>query len=173
VRASAAVALGAIKSERAVDGLVAILEDRDADVRHTAVWALGEIKSERAVDSLLARLRDLDADVRASAARALGAIKSERAVDGLVARLEDNSSKVRARAAEALGEIKSRRAVASYLPWLSQTEFLRSTWEQACDWAYRTILETLAHHAPDPGTAPPRPTQEPIIPGPWSRRPGP
>jgi HEAT repeat protein len=134
--------LKAIKSERAVDGLLEQLTDESAEVRGRAAWALGTIKSERAVDGLLARLTDDSAAVRERAAWALGEIKSERMVDILLPWL-----------------LRSE-----YL-WFA---FGFVGFESTCGWAYRTILEILAQHARDPSLqmGPP----EPIVSGPWSKK---
>jgi len=57
-------ALGAIKSETAVEPLIVRLEHKDVGVRSAVAQALGAIKSETAVQPLIARLEDEDADVR-------------------------------------------------------------------------------------------------------------
>ena len=118
----AALALGAIKSEKAVDSLLTALSDEDSGVRWRAASALGAIKSEKAVDSLLTALSDEDSDVRWRAAFALGAIKSEKAVDSLLTALGDKDSDMRRSAASALDEIKSERAVDSLLTALGDED---------------------------------------------------
>jgi HEAT repeat protein len=52
VRESAAVALGRIGHEKAVDSLVKALKDKDRSVRESAAVALGRIGHEKAVDPL-------------------------------------------------------------------------------------------------------------------------
>jgi len=111
VRSAVAEALGAIKSETAVEPLIARLEDEDAEVRRAVALALGAIKSETAVQPLIERLEDEDADVRSAVAQALGAIKSETAVEPLIVRLEHKDVGVRSAVAQALGAIKSETAV--------------------------------------------------------------
>ena len=63
MRRAAADALGSIGSERAVEPLLARLED-NSSVRSAAANALGSIGSERAVEPLLARLEDINSSVR-------------------------------------------------------------------------------------------------------------
>ena len=53
VRMAAARALGEIRDERAVEGLIAQLSDRQWQVRKVAAWALGEMKEKRSVESSL------------------------------------------------------------------------------------------------------------------------
>ena len=72
--------LGLTKSNKAIPGLIKLLEDEDSDVRWSAASALGEIKSEAAIPGLIKLLEDEDSDVCWSAADALGEIKSEAAI---------------------------------------------------------------------------------------------
>jgi len=96
---------------RAVEPLIAALQDTDSNVRDTASFLLGTFMDPRSVAPLIATLKDTDANVRMSAAWALGKTKDPRAVEPLIAALEDTDVGVRGSAALALGEIKDRRAV--------------------------------------------------------------
>jgi len=73
VREEAAETLGCIKHNRAVEPLIALLEDEDEDigVREAAAKALGKIKDERAIEPLTAALKDEDVDARWRAAERL------------------------------------------------------------------------------------------------------
>jgi len=103
--------LAATKDEKAVDKLIARLDDDDRDVRSSAALALGQIGSEKAEGILIARLDDDDWNVRYRAADALGQIGSEKAEGILIARLDDDDWNVRSSAADALGQIGSEKAV--------------------------------------------------------------
>jgi hypothetical protein len=49
-----------------------------------------------------------------------------------------------------------QEAIPSLIPrpsWTEAGKFKRQK-HQICNWTYSTILETLAHHAPDPGIQP-------------------
>jgi hypothetical protein len=71
VRLAAALALGVLGDGRAVEPLIARLEDAAWDVR-SAAEALGMLRDERAVEPLIARLEDAAWDVRrATALRAV------------------------------------------------------------------------------------------------------
>ncbi len=72
VRWNAADTLGEIKSERAIEPLIALLNDQDSSVRWRAADILGEIKSERAIEPLIALLNDQDSGVRRTERCALG-----------------------------------------------------------------------------------------------------
>ncbi len=61
-------------TRRAVDGLIAALNDTHGAVRKQVAWALGAIGDGRATDGLTAALQDKDADVRKQAAWALGVV---------------------------------------------------------------------------------------------------
>ncbi len=103
--------LGLTKSNKAIPGLIKLLEHQVSDVRRSAADALVKIKSEAAIPGLIQLLEDENSDVRMRAASALGDIKLEAAVPGLIQLLEDENSDVRMRAASALGDIKSEAAI--------------------------------------------------------------
>ena len=102
--------------ESMVESLIALLSDRDRDVRSAAAAALGRIGDRRAVDQLIAALADQDDEVTNAATTALGRIGDVRAVDPLVGILGDSADgvgrrSVRAQAADSLGRIGDPRAV--------------------------------------------------------------
>ncbi|MCI0387473.1 MAG: TIR domain-containing protein [Acidobacteria bacterium] len=108
VRHSAALALGDIGSERAVDALLkALLEDRDHEVRQSAAGALGNIGSERVVDALLkALLKDQKSYGREIAVKALGSLAAEKVeifVAGLILAFGSEKRSVQRKAAKAVG----------------------------------------------------------------------
>jgi HEAT repeat protein len=79
-RAAAAIQLGRMRSQRAIDPLAATLAgDRSANVRETAARALGIIGSAKALPALQnAALNDSDRDVRHSAQFAVEIVQSGR-----------------------------------------------------------------------------------------------
>jgi HEAT repeat protein len=87
-----------------VPPLVAVLGDKDADVRASAALALGRIGDARAVPLLIDVFKYQDPDnwVRQNAAEALGAIGDARAVAPLIAALGEGSLGVRKAAARGL-----------------------------------------------------------------------
>ena len=101
VRKNAVEALGKIGDNRAVEPLIAALNDSDSDVREYAADALGEIGDKRAVEPLIVALRDSNDNVRNNSVWALGKIGDKRAVEPLIASLKDSDS-VRSEAAIAL-----------------------------------------------------------------------
>ncbi len=74
VRDRAAWALEELGDARAVEPLLARLEDEEWSVRGSAAEALGRLGDARAVEGLLARLEDEEGYVRGSAYEALLAI---------------------------------------------------------------------------------------------------
>ena len=96
----------------AVDPLIALLMDEDADVRVHAATALGWVGGEDAVHPLLVALEDPDVQVRRYAARAMCWVVDETAVEGLIVALDDDDNYVRCYAARALGWSHDTRAVA-------------------------------------------------------------
>lgn len=113
VRANAIRALGGLRDWRAVEGLLAILQQPTErwEVRGNAALALGLIGDPSAVPVLIAALRDDHPAVRASAARALGELKTRSAMEPLISALQDPMLRVRRKAAGGLGQLKGERAV--------------------------------------------------------------
>ncbi len=86
VRPNAARALGdlgALGDGPTAGALIAVLGDRNADVRREAAWSLGKIGAKSAVTPLEALLRDRDADVRWFAAWSLAQL-TDRTLDELL-----------------------------------------------------------------------------------------
>src|SRR5919109_1556279 len=91
-RRAAAVALGDLGDQRAVDPLIgALQEDGPRAVRLAAVRAVGDLRDERATRPLVALVEDdsEDREVRWAAAEALGEIGDPRAFEPLFASLRD------------------------------------------------------------------------------------
>jgi len=109
---TAAVALGNIGDERAVEPLILALNDKDAG--DAAAVALGKIGAK--MEDTPLRARTVEALIAAStsnnyAMSALGKISDPRAMDPLLAALKGQSSHIRAIAAEALGKFGNVHAV--------------------------------------------------------------
>jgi HEAT repeat protein len=93
---AAIAALGRLVDERAVDPLVAVLDD---DVRKAAITALGEIGDARAVEPLAKLLVNESPPIQRAAARALGNIGDSQAISSLVDAVHEGAApKVAARA---------------------------------------------------------------------------
>jgi hypothetical protein len=104
--------------EDAVDPLIALLMDEDADVRVHAATALGWIGGKDAVQPLMVALQDENAYVRRYAARAMCWVVDDTAIEGLIEALKDQDNYVRRYAARALGWSQDRRAIAPLLDLL-------------------------------------------------------
>ena len=94
--------LGRIHALSAVPWLVALLADRERDVRARAAHALGAIGAGEAAPQLRSALTDREWPVRAMAAKALGLVRDVAAIPALCAALRDREWWVRANAAAAL-----------------------------------------------------------------------
>jgi HEAT repeat protein len=105
VREAAAEALWPIGDARAVEPLLAALEDESCGVRQAAVHALWCIADRRAVEPLMAALKDEDSEVRRAAAELLGRISDPRAMEPLLATLMDGDWRVNEATEEALRRI--------------------------------------------------------------------
>jgi len=103
VRASAAQALGKLRINVASDGLLAALQDPEAEVRRAAAEALGSHLPEVAIQALVNILQtDPAAAVRAAAAAALRQPHAVEAQPALLSALSDSDSNVQTHAAWAL-----------------------------------------------------------------------
>ena len=140
VRAQAAKALGEIKEAKAVDKLMARVQDsfEDASVRAESITALGKIEDGRAEDLLIGVLDTETGDLYKRAIDALGKLKGRKAIPKLIEILEDRGQDLdastealakvsaRVRAALALGEIgddpRSAEAIARVLA--DDTEYI-------------------------------------------------
>lgn len=136
-RERAVMVLGEIGDARAVEPLLAKLQDGSERVCKAADYALGRMVGlahmtpaqlaiyyvctskpdeaakigEPAVEPLIAKLGDGSWKVRSDAVSALGKIGGARAVESLIGELEDRDTFVRYHAAEALGNAGDSRAV--------------------------------------------------------------
>lgn len=109
VRRRAAESLGGFKERKAVEPLIAILENRDEmkSIRAAAAFSLGALKDERASAPLLAALEDENAEIRLQAVAALGKLKDAKAISKLIAMVENplETDAVRNTAVAVLGNI--------------------------------------------------------------------
>ena len=116
VRRRAAESLGGFKERRAVESLIAVLENMDEmkSIRAAAALSLGALKDERASAALLAALSDENAEIRWRAIGALGNLKDAKAISRLSEIVEDplEPDDVRNAAAAALGNIGNKAAEA-------------------------------------------------------------
>jgi len=109
MRANAAEALGRLRDTRAVEPLIAALEDRDRNVQTAAAISLGQIGDVQAVEPLSGALQHGSAGVRLAAASSLAELGDDRALDPLTrCAADDPDQQVRRAAAEAAAKIKAR-----------------------------------------------------------------
>ncbi len=111
VRSAAALALGKVGGERAVDLLKQLAQNEPPPVKTYSLQALGMSGREEVVPVLLDALKDQDNDVFASAAEALGLI-GKPVVPHLIALLKpDSADDARCIAAWQLGTLRYSEAV--------------------------------------------------------------
>ncbi len=110
-RAEAAISLGELDMESAVEPLVARLKDPVPLVRQSSAIALGRLGFRSAFEPLVDTLRNGQPDVRFQAATSLAEIDMERAFEPLIAALPDEEDgEVLGAIALALGAIGNRDA---------------------------------------------------------------
>ncbi|MBI2922240.1 MAG: HEAT repeat domain-containing protein [Planctomycetes bacterium] len=109
---AAAIALGELRTPKAVDALLAALGDGDWQVRSTAARALGEAGDVRAVDALLRTAKDEDLDVRIESIISLGRFGGAPAIAALRRAAGDKEPIVARFAARALKLAQAPRPAA-------------------------------------------------------------
>jgi HEAT repeat protein/protein-S-isoprenylcysteine O-methyltransferase Ste14 len=107
----------------AVEPLLALLGDKDPNVRAYSAGALGGMTPERVIPSLIALLHDGDSYVRRTAAEALGRTGSSQAVPPLIEALEDLARDMAITAARALGWIRHPDVVPPLIEALGRPEW--------------------------------------------------
>lgn len=95
VRRAALNALARIRDEKALEGILSLLEDSDPRFRSAPIEALAIIDDERALKAILSLLGDRNPGVRVAVVQALARIGGERALAGTVSRLADRDPDVR------------------------------------------------------------------------------
>ena len=121
IKLDAALALGKMKTRRAVLSLIRLLkESREGIVRSVAATSLGEIGDRSAVMPLIDSIQDNKTSIAVltAVATALGKIKDPRAVEPLIKLLWNEDPDVRRWAADALGRLNDRRAVMALIATL-------------------------------------------------------
>jgi len=123
VRDRVVSALGKLKDRRAVEPLIEILhDDKDWSIRRDVIRAFGQIGGERAITQLLPLLQDQDHRLREEAIRGLAACQAHQAVEFVIAALQDSHFEVQYEAVRALGQLKDMRATKPLLAFLEQAD---------------------------------------------------
>jgi aminopeptidase N len=122
VQAEAARALGAMRSQIALDALLTCTKVRHPKARRGVMAALGQFRDERAADALIAVLRKGDPSyfVEGAAAQALGQTRSNRAYDVLAKvamKKESMNDVIRSSALLGMTDLKDERALPIAIEW--------------------------------------------------------
>ena len=120
-RGGAINALGNLKDRRAVDSLIAAMQEPQFQFRGYAANALGEIGDPRSVAPLIAAFEN-PRFPRGDASEALVRLRDPHSVPPLIAMLASENSYVRNDAASVLGEIGDPRAVEPLIETLKTTD---------------------------------------------------
>lgn len=121
VQAEAARALGSIRSQAALDGLLQSLTVQNPKARRAVVQSLGEFRDESAAEALLSVMEKGDTSyyVEADAGKSLGKTRSPGAFAALERAAEKSSfgEIIRALALEGFAELADERAIPLALSW--------------------------------------------------------
>jgi HEAT repeat protein len=118
VRMYAALGLGDLKDNRAVEALRALLRDSDANVAYHAIEAVAKLKAAEAVDELAAIAEQDDFFLAFSALEALAAIGESRVAPRLMPLLHNEP--LQAAAIAALAELGDESLVVSFVSLLEK-----------------------------------------------------
>ncbi len=124
VRLGVIEAIGHLREERAVPGLIKALKDDDAEIRRNAVAALGEIRSHQALKDLIEMLCDNSPEVREAAKESISRY-GKRAVKGLLTSLQyvKNRTHVQ-KTLETLGLIQAPESVKALIEHLGDSYYV-------------------------------------------------
>jgi aminopeptidase N len=135
VQAEAAKALGTIRSNTALDELLASTSVKHPKARRAVLRALGEFREERAADALLNVVENGDASYYAEAwaTAALGKTRSPRAFAALERSLtkESQNDVIRTSTFQGFGDLRDPRAVDILIDWSKYGRPLNSRWMAA------------------------------------------
>lgn len=131
------------ENTQALDELVALLADPNADVRHTAIEALGEMRTPEAISRMSSVLADTTkpSAIRVGVAAALGRTKKKEAVGALVGVLSENDEMLRKTAVNCLLSITRRKDLGED-PQKWREWWDRHRWKSSEDF-YQMILEGM------------------------------
>lgn len=124
VRKTACYPLGNIGDNRAVEPLLAFLEDKSSRIASPPIIALGKIGDKRAVNSLIPMMNHPKHWIRRHTIEALENLSDKRAVPHITERLQDSHLKVRLAAAKALGNLGDIQSVPALIETLGDEYFL-------------------------------------------------
>jgi HEAT repeat protein len=121
-------ALGKMKSDEALAGMLAGLDHSNAKARAAATFGFAHVKRAYppAVPKIVGILRTGDDDLRRAAITALANMKGPATTDALIEALGDRVPALRVIAADALGELKAEKAVGPLVGQLGSA----SDWSQ-------------------------------------------
>jgi HEAT repeat protein len=114
MRSSAALALGEVwknglRNKLVVDELIAVLNDKDLEVRKAAVISLGNTQAERAIIPLVSMLKDINPDIQSTIFSALARIGTP-SIKPLIDFLKSENPFIMEMAIIALGKIGNKVA---------------------------------------------------------------
>jgi peptidylprolyl isomerase len=110
-RSAAALALGKLEGENAVEPILPLLADPVASVRADAAIALARAGDSLSAGDLKPLLTDTDASVRATAAWAAGQLTARELAADIQGLLKDPDPAVRLTASKAIGQVGSENAI--------------------------------------------------------------
>ena len=143
MRQVAAIGLGLVEGESAVQPLVQALRDTSIAVRANSAWALGRIENGSALQPLVGMLRDREEVVRSAATIAVGQMDSVSAATALARVLrDDQSAAVRRSAAWGLGQLEAHEGVDALVTALANDKDARV--REMAAWALGNIEDSKA-----------------------------
>ncbi|TAH34213.1 MAG: HEAT repeat domain-containing protein [Alphaproteobacteria bacterium] len=108
VRAACIKALGSIKPLEAVNDLIALLAEENAEIVFQSLDSIGRIGDARAIYGVLALTKRPQPEIRAKASQVLGLLQQSEAIPSLSDSLTDENWSVRFQAAQALYKIGAK-----------------------------------------------------------------
>lgn len=100
--------IGYSKNIRALDSLVGLLDDDNAEVRSATIWAIGKFKSKDKLPLIIPKIKDPEESVRTVALKTLAKFTSNPEIlNEILKLLDDNDPKIRKMVLETIDEFES------------------------------------------------------------------
>ena len=116
----AAYSLAQIADPQAVDGLISLLGNKDASIRHAAVSAINSLGVASVAQRIITLLGDPDPNIRESAVRIAGYFGFPEATHLLIELCDDSDERVRCAAIEHLAYVEDEQATAVLVRTINQ-----------------------------------------------------
>jgi HEAT repeat protein len=138
-RVAAINALGDLGDKRAIEPLLLLLHEEDAQICGSAIRVLAKLEVQRAVEPIISLLSSANKSLRLAAIEALGQLMAHQAVSPLANTLQEEDPNLRLAVVHSLGQIRDVGAVEPLISALKDKK-------REVRWAAADTLDQLGWH---------------------------